>query len=59
MSIEGEVNHANASMDMVTVQVYENGKILRTIAANKRGKYELVFPYNHEYILVSRMPSSA
>jgi len=56
MSIEGEVNHANASMDMVTVQVYENGKILRTIAANKRGKYELVFPYNHEYILVYRRP---
>jgi hypothetical protein len=50
----GDVVHNEKNLEGVMVQVFENGRILRTIAANKRGKYQIDIPFNKEYTLVYR-----
>ncbi|GAB5539766.1 MAG: hypothetical protein Salg2KO_18690 [Salibacteraceae bacterium] len=49
--IEGEVQHASRSLDEVTVQVVQNGKIVRTVSSNRRGKYSLDLAFNENYRL--------
>jgi hypothetical protein len=56
VQLEGEVSHNGDNQDNVTIQVFENGKLNKTIAANKRGKYHIDFPFNHKYLLVFRCP---
>ena len=52
----GDIVHDDENLEGVTVQVFENGRILRTIAANKRGKYQIEIPFNKQYSLVYRSP---
>lgn len=52
--LNGVVTHEGKSLEGVTIQVYENGKALRTLEANRRGKYEIEIPLNHTYMLVFR-----
>lgn len=54
VSLLGEVRHNQKALDGVTVQIFEDGKILRTIATNKRGKYQIDIPFEREYTLVYR-----
>ena len=46
--------HDGEFRENVTVQVFKNGKILRTIAVNNRGKYQIDIPFDREYLLVYR-----
>ncbi len=50
----GDVVHNEKNLEGVMVQVFENGRILRTIAGNKRGKYQIDIPFNKVYTLVYR-----
>lgn len=56
VKLYGEVTHNAKPLDQVTIQVYESGKFQRTIAASKKGKYDMEFPENHRYVLVFRRP---
>jgi len=56
VKLHGEVAHSGKPIDQVTIQVYEAGKLQRTIAASKKGKYDMEFPMGHHYLLVFHRP---
>jgi hypothetical protein len=56
VNLLGEVKHTNSGIDGVIIQVLENGSIVRTVNANKRGKFTLEIPFEHDYTLVFRAP---
>lgn len=56
VQLGGEVKHDGKGLDDVSIQIYEDGTLQRTILANKRGKYEIEVPLNHQYQLVFRRP---
>lgn len=55
--LSGSVTHQEMSLDQVIVKVIENGKVLRTLAVSKKGRYETEIPFNKEYILTFSRPS--
>lgn len=52
----GEVRHDGKPLDQVMIRVYENNELNRTIAANKRGVYEMDFAFNKRYLIVFTRP---
>lgn len=55
--LSGNVTHQEMSLDQVSVKVIENGKILRTLAVSKKGRYETEIPFNKQYILTFSRPA--
>lgn len=56
VAITGQVTFEGNGQSDVMLQVFEHGKISRTVAANKRGKYQVDLPFNHKYVIVYRCP---
>ena len=54
--LSGSIMNGGEGLDDVTIRVTEDGKMLRTIAASKRGKYEIDVPFGHTYILTFTRP---
>lgn len=54
--LSGEVSHEGAGLDQVSIKVVEDGKVLRTLAVNRRGKYETEIPFDKQYVLVFTRP---
>jgi len=52
--IEGEVRNGSDVLQDVTIQVLENNKVIRTIAANRKGQFETAIPFGKEYTLTFR-----
>lgn len=54
VTIAGEVAYNGAPLNGVMIQVYKKAKIQKTVAANKRGRYEIEFDYGQQYLLIFR-----
>jgi hypothetical protein len=54
--LSGEVRNGDDALDQVTIKVVENDKVLRTLAVNRRGKYETEIPFGKQYVLVFTRP---
>ena len=52
LRLSGLVEHENQPLSEVTIKVKEDGKVIRTIPANRRGKYQLDLDFNKYYTLV-------
>lgn len=56
VSVEGVVIHDGEALDEVLIQVMQDNKVQRTVAANKRGRFEVEFLVDEEYVVVFQRP---
>ena len=56
LRLSGLVEHENHPLSEVTIKVKEDGKVIRTVPANRRGKYQLDLDFNKYYTLVFSRP---
>jgi hypothetical protein len=54
--ISGQVSHFGEPLDEVTIKVVENGSVLRTMLADRRGRFDVEVPFNRYYTLVFVKP---